>query len=259
MKKIDRFFLEFSSFYKEEVLPKVSHLRGFTRIYKTLEETTLRKITSNQEDYYEFELNNQELKIKDYKDLKYFLMEKEFVENFIDSIGENSVVCDVGSYHGFYSVVGSIGKEIYAFEMSQENSETVKQNFELNNISQSNAVNKAVWRGEEKLEAGMKDSSTNTVGEGEKIESISLDEFFQEKEKPDVVKIDVEGAEYQVLKGMEEILEKKKPKMFLELHSEEMIERQGGTREKVLQLLKKNGYDEKFSQERGSEMLKIFQ
>lgn len=259
MKKIDRFFLEFSSFYKEEVLPKVSHLRGFTRIYKTLEETTLRKITLNQEDYYEFELNNQELKIKDYKDLKYFLMEKEFVENFIDSIGENSVVCDVGSYHGFYSVVGSIGKEIYAFEMSQENSETVKQNFELNNISQSNAVNKAVWRGEEKLEAGMKDSSTNTVGEGEKIESISLDEFFQEKEKPDVVKIDVEGAEYQVLKGMEEILEKKKPKMFLELHSEEMIERQGGTREKVLQLLKKNGYDEKFSQERGSEMLKIFQ
>lgn len=259
MKKTDRLFLEFSSFYKEEVLPKVALLRGSTRVYKILEETSLRKITSRKTDFYEFELKNQSLRIKDYRDLKYFLMEKEFVEKFIDSINKDSVVCDVGSYHGFYSVVGSLGRKTYAFEMSQENSEIVRENFELNNLPTSNVINKAVWSGEEKLEAGMKDSSTNTIGEGEEIESISLDKFFQEKEKPDVVKIDVEGAEYQVLKGMEEILEEEKPMIFIELHSEEMIERQGGTGEKVLQLLKENGYEEIFSQERGSETLKIFQ
>lgn len=258
MKKTDRFLLDFASFYKEEIYPKVKQLRGFTRIYEFLEEMTLRKITAKKEAYYEFKPGNKSLRIKDRRDLKYFMMEKEFVENFLNSINEGSVVCDVGSYHGFYSILGSIGEGSYAFEMSRENYEVIKENFELNELPTSNAINKAVWSGEGKLEAGMEDSSTNTVGDGEQIDSISLDEFFREKDQPDIVKIDVEGAEYQVLKGMTDLMREYKPKIFLEIHSEEMIERQGGTREGVLQLLTENGYEEEFSQERGSETLKIF-
>ena len=45
------------------------------------------------------------------------------------------------------------------------------------------------------------------------VKSISLDSFFEEEGiPPEIIKIDVEGAEMDVLKGMKTILKNQRPK-----------------------------------------------
>jgi hypothetical protein len=61
----------------------------------------------------------------------------------------------------------------------------------------------------------MIDNSSNLIP----VAAITLDVFFQNKYiKPDVVKIDVEGAETKVLRGMTRLLRNYNPTLFLEIH-----------------------------------------
>ena len=71
------------------------------------------------------------------------------------------------------------------------------------------------------------------------VETISIDEFIrQDNPQPDLMKIDIEGAEYEALIGAQELLRRKKPVIFLATHSDEL-------REKCLKLLTEFGYNSK--------------
>ena len=50
-------------------------------------------------------------------------------------------------------------------------------------------------------------------------ESVKLDDFVDDYERVDIIKIDVEGAEVEVLKGARQFFNKFKPIVFLEIHS----------------------------------------
>lgn len=50
-------------------------------------------------------------------------------------------------------------------------------------------------------------------------ESVKLDDFVDHYERVDIIKIDVEGAEVEVLKGARQFFNKFKPIVFLEIHS----------------------------------------
>jgi hypothetical protein len=55
--------------------------------------------------------------------------------------------------------------------------------------------------------------------ESVEVEMITLDGYADEHEAhPQVVKIDVEGAEAEVLQGMREILRRDRPALIIELH-----------------------------------------
>jgi len=49
-------------------------------------------------------------------------------------------------------------------------------------------------------------------------DSLSIDSYAQSHKQPDVIKIDVEGAEGQVIKGMEDTLRTSEPVVFIEMH-----------------------------------------
>ena len=67
--------------------------------------------------------------------------------------------------------------------------------------------------------------------------SINLDNFFsKQKNKPDVIKIDVEGAEMLVLKGMKELLEKRDLILFLEIHGNK-LDKFNTTSEEIISFL----------------------
>lgn len=51
------------------------------------------------------------------------------------------------------------------------------------------------------------------------VPAVSLDRWFDAGQRVDLVKIDVEGAESQVLAGMARILEQHRPTLVIELHS----------------------------------------
>lgn len=68
------------------------------------------------------------------------------------------------------------------------------------------------------------------------VETISLDEFIKQGNPlPDLIKMDIEGAEFDVLSGAKEILKTKKPVIFLATHSDEV-------KKNCLELLKGMNY-----------------
>ena len=72
------------------------------------------------------------------------------------------------------------------------------------------------------------------------VEIDSMDNIF--KNIPiDFVKIDVEGFEYEVLLGAEEVIKKYKPKFIIETHPK-YLEDLGSSEEEVISFMEKHGY-----------------
>jgi FkbM family methyltransferase len=144
-------------------------------------------------------------------------------------------VFDVGACDGMTSilmarVLGPSGS-VYAFEASEESCEVIRENVALNGLdSRVRVINAVVAdRSGAVLEfyRGARASHRKaTIIAGTGLENalskatIALDDFAaQIPVSPDFVKIDVEGAERQVLAGMSRLLSEIRPVIALELHS----------------------------------------
>jgi FkbM family methyltransferase len=128
-------------------------------------------------------------------------------------------VLDVGAHIGYYSLILSdlVGKEgrVFAFEPDSKNFALLKKNVEINDLQNVTIVNKAVSdkSGSLLLYNGGGNSQNPTVGnnggESTKVPCVSIDSYFDEDHrKIDFVKMDIEGSELFVLKGMEQLLQK---------------------------------------------------
>lgn len=149
--------------------------------------------------------------------------ETRFVSGFLK---EGMVVLDIGAHHGFYTLlasrkVGEKGKVI-AFEPSERERNRLLSHIKLNNcknvLVEPFALSSKV--GSENLYVVMgKDTGCNSlrrpnVSEDIKVvevKTITLENYLLEKgiNKIDLIKIDVEGAELEILKGAGEILKDK--------------------------------------------------
>ena len=153
---------------------------------------------------------------------------------------------DVGAHYGFFSLLGSrlVGTKgrVYAFEPSGESFRILQQNVRSKiNIT---PINKAV----NDLHAGttkfyefpprlsefssmfidqLENSAWSRQAQAKMVETVSLDGYFPSlNHQPDFVKIDVEGAEPEVVKGMKDLLETRKPIIIMEyLSNPKIIER----------------------------------
>jgi len=151
------------------------------------------------------------------------------------------VLYDVGAHIGFISLVAArlVGPEgkIYAFEADPENSIRILEHVRMNALPQIELVPKAVWS-ECKILSFRRDpdsSSRNTgavsaIASDEKgsadiaVEAVTLDHFAVDHRPAAVVKIDVEGAEEQVLEGAEEVFGASQPTLICEIHNERAAE-----------------------------------
>ena len=76
---------------------------------------------------------------------------------------------------------------------------------------------------------------------GQDVEVVLLDDELKNLDRIDLIKIDTEGFEFEVLKGASAILEKYKPKLFVELDASN-LERYATNVEQILEYLKPFGY-----------------
>jgi len=166
---------------------------------------------------------------------------------------DNPVFLDIGANIGYYTnLVGVLlankGKVI-AFEplkrIYKQNKISIKKN-ELWNVR---LYNYGVGEKNEKKEIyiGFKNVAgssiikekysleNQTYDQTEIVKIIKLDSFLKEK-KIDLIKIDVEGYEYYVLKGMLSIL-KNRPNLILEFSSYIHERREPGLSERILDIL----------------------
>ena len=158
---------------------------------------------------------------------------------------KGDVFYDVGGHHGYYSLLASrrVGHtgSVYVFEPLPENREILAHVLSANDCGNSTVVAAAVsdMVGRRPLFFGNDDSQPSILtrsGDALMVESTTLDEFACRHPRPNVVKVDVEGAEYEVLLGAQELLATDPPITWvIELHTEEV-------REPVRMALARHGY-----------------
>ena len=147
--------------------------------------------------------------------------EKQTTELFERIVKPGMIVFDVGAHVGYYTLLAArqIGEtgEVHAFEPEPSNYNLLTQNVEFNNYQNVECVNKVVSKdtGSTELFLTSLDNGRYSIynhGLPKKrsvlAQSISLDDYVSDKNltKIDLIKVDVEGAETDVLNGAVKLL-----------------------------------------------------
>lgn len=156
--------------------------------------------------------------------------EPAFQEALAARVRPGSVVYDLGANVGFYTVMsarlaGPTGR-VVAVEPFGPSAETVRHNARINGFETVEVVEAAVGAAEGRawLETDRHDPVTFRLGadpsvEGVEVPVTTVDALVAAGHPPpDVVKVDVEGVESAVLRGMARTLADHRPALLVEVH-----------------------------------------
>lgn len=138
---------------------------------------------------------------------------------------QKNVFVDVGSNVGIFSIIGSqVFKNVHSFEPVKENFLNLKNNIKINNIKNIKAYNCALGSKCEygKVVLNKYNSGGSKVRKNKKIGKNSIKIFNLDKLKiknVSLIKIDVEGSEFDVLKGSKNTIRYFSPTLFIEVSS----------------------------------------
>jgi FkbM family methyltransferase len=139
------------------------------------------------------------------------------------------VVYDIGANAGFYVVIAAraVGPQghVYAFEPSPSLVSRIAHNVALNKLDNVQVVDAAVTSVDGNVSFGIVGplSVSNAISAAASANSIPvralrLDTFGQDHRQPDLLLIDVEGAEIEVLEGALEMIARRLPVIMVEVH-----------------------------------------
>lgn len=167
-----------------------------------------------------------------------------------------AVFFDVGANVGFLTLIGArmVGPTGYvvAFEPELDNlrvlTGNIRRNDATNVVVSTRAASSSTGLGELQLAGFSGGHSLATAADGgdgraQLVETVTIDEVAASSGfgPPDVVKIDVEGAEAQVLEGMREVLSTRGPTLLIEVDGPNRSEHDRRHRA-IVELLSSVGY-----------------
>jgi len=160
--------------------------------------------------------------------------ERAVTDKMVNEFQNSKCFVDVGTHLGWYTCLAAKHMPngiVYGFEMDDMFFHLLKKNVALNKCDNVEAYNVAVFdsagtvnyrREDNRYSPGFRLRTNTTNGSSNgvvSVQSVALDDFFQEEGVvPDLIKVDVEGAEMNVLMGMRNTLQAHKPVLFLEVH-----------------------------------------
>jgi FkbM family methyltransferase len=143
-------------------------------------------------------------------------------------------VLDIGAQSGLFTLLAKFFPRTtwYAFEPDQKSFMCLVDNLRINNVNNVVASNFAIdaSSGEKILHVCENHSGLNTLGQNPsssnsyketKVHSNSLDNLFPIV-KVDLIKIDTEGCEYNILSGAKNMIDRCKPKIFMEYYQDNL-------------------------------------
>jgi len=148
-----------------------------------------------------------------YFDIQYFKPQKN--EFFIDAGDYNG--CSTIDFFKWLGDYETNGKSII-FEPNLISYNIVEKRFkDCDNVK---IVNKGLWHKNETLKFCKMGGASHIDSSGEEIiEVISLDEYLKDEKEPvTFIKMDIEGAELNALKGAEQTIKKYKPKLAISIY-----------------------------------------
>ncbi len=176
--------------------------------------------------------------------------ERHLVATITTHVQPGAITYDIGANAGYLTLVMAklVGRQghIFAFEPDPKNIKALEANLQINGLSNVTAVAKAVSNNSGIVTFASFDYSLvghiaqdNTPDDANlfQVESTSLDDFvfIENNPKPTFIKIDVEGAEEQVLRGALRVLRDVRPVILAEI-------RGGNTWQNVSELMKTYNY-----------------
>lgn len=185
------------------------------------------------------------------------LIEAPLSRYLINHVKESSVVMDIGANIGYFTVllgylVGSSGKVI-AYEANPEIFSILQDNVSLNYLfDHVQVINRAVYStrtvlpfhisrkfiGNSSINKHDENYTKNYPGDSFieiQLTAEPLDIYLSTIEKVDLIKIDIEGGEYQCFLGMEKLLHEGRIKKIIFENNREMLQQDGEPFIKLLQ------------------------
>ena len=165
--------------------------------------------------------------------------EPSSTEIYRKQLSPGMTIVDVGANIGYYVLIearalGTSGK-IYAIEPAPKNFEMLQANLEINSFgceieSHNLAISDSVGKVQFEIAGASNHHRLSVNGSGAntiEVEATTLDVLLAGK-KIDMVRMDAEGAEWVILRGMRGILAGNQPlKMFIEVHPKLIREYRG--------------------------------
>ena len=154
---------------------------------------------------------------------------------FIEHVSEGQIVYDIGAHVGFYTLlssqlVGTTG-QVIAFEPFPPNVAYIQRHIILNDLKNVKLIQKAVSNRYDQVTFQIANSSSmghlaegKISGDSIIVDTIALDQFISDEglPLPDVVKVDIEGAEFDFLQGARNLFESRSIKLFLATHGSDV-------------------------------------
>ncbi len=163
-----------------------------------------------------------------------FEQHKDLMSLIKQYVKKGDVVLDIGANVGKVSLllarqVGETGK-VFCFEPEENNFNLINKNISVNNFNNVTVLKYAVTDKCEKTLLKISDACTThsvcteTDEPSQEIESISIDEYFKNFERIDFMKIDAEGSEPKVIRGMKETIAKNPQLKFVIEYNARILE-----------------------------------
>jgi len=159
--------------------------------------------------------------------------EKELDAQLKKNIAKNDVFVDIGANIGYHSLfvaahLGGTGK-VYSFEPIKSLADQLRQSVEKNSFANVEIINAGLSDREETLPFHIRKDNMggSSIGSYEGLSSAEvsstgtivtkrLDQVIGKEVRVKAIKIDVEGHEFEALKGAERILKTDHPVIFME-------------------------------------------
>jgi len=148
------------------------------------------------------------------------------IDNF--SIKDNDSIIDIGGHIGLFSLLVSQKAKhanVYSFEPMEDNFNMLKTNLELNNIKNVFPFNLAVSKNSDEINLFLSDDESahsiiSKKSESITVKSISLQKIFDENkiDACKLLKLDCEGAEYEIIESLPSEYLNKIQNMTIEYH-----------------------------------------
>jgi len=169
--------------------------------------------------------------------------EDDIVRQFVGSVHAGDVVWDIGAAVGTYSVLAArAGARVVAVEPVASNYQRLTENATLNEISEmvdvhTVALSDNVGSAPLRLSGQQVGEGTHRIADSGELMVPTLPGDVVDAPEPDVVKVDVEGHEKAVLRGLQQGLEDARV-VFVEVHHQHDV-----TVDEIKDLLRPRGFD----------------